>query len=141
MICTGVPAEHIDVVWPWVEPLLEPALEVAERIEGVREDVREKLIRGEKQLYVGEDEEGHRMVLVTSIEDRPDGKVVYLAYLAGSNLRNFMQLQPRFVDWAKSLGCVALESSSPKAMLRWIKDWKVVGSDGTNLYRLRKELD
>lgn len=137
--CTGVPVEHIDVVWPWVEPLLAPAIDIAERNEGERENVHAELMAGRKQLYVGQDHEGHRMALVTCIEDRADGRCCYLAYLGGQKLAAFVSYQRRFEEWARSLGCWCMESSSPKAMLRWMRDWQVIGRDG-DLYRLRKEL-
>jgi hypothetical protein len=137
--CTGIHAADLDRVWPIVSDLLEPAIAVAERNEGKREDVLAALRSGAKQLYVGVDDHSNRMALVTAIEDRPAGRVCYLAYLAGRNLRAFMPLQPKFVAWAKALGCVALESSSPRAMQKFMTEWKLIGRDG-DLCRLRLEI-
>ena len=137
--CTGIPAEQIDQVWPLASAILEPAIAIAEKLDGVREDVYAKLKAGAKQLYVAQDEKQNLMCLVTEIDNRPDGKVCYLAYLAGRNLKAFMRLQPKFEEWARSLGCVAMESLSPKGLMRVMRGWREIGREG-NLIRLRLDL-
>lgn len=130
----GVPPEAVMRVWDKVEPLL--ARVVKPETGYSLESVLTALQMAQMQLWVVNDFQG---VVVTRIELRPLHKVLWVQFIAGDNLDDWLD------DWvlvqegyARHNGCAAIEFSGRKGWNRFksphAKEYRAV------LTTFRKEL-
>lgn len=110
----GVPAEGVMLVWDRVEPLLRRVLKP---VTGVTTDaVLTELQLAKMQLWVIGDFEA---VAITSVNVRPLHKVLWVQYVAGDNMKNWLDDFIQVVEsFAEHNDCVAVEFSGRQGWLR-----------------------
>lgn len=97
----GVPRAEIPEAWETVRPLIARALEYNPRF--TPEDIRERLIDGQAQLFVTPD-----TVCVTEIVNYPRAKVLNIFLVAG---RMPVPYLAAVEAWARSMGCAEIEET------------------------------
>lgn len=122
----GVPPEHVMAVWDRIEPLLQRV--VKPDTGHTLDSVRYALLTGAMQLWVIEDFLG---LVLTSIEDRPAEKILFVPFMVGDNMKlwldDWIEVQEAF---GREHGCVALEFSGRKG-------WNKISESKTNYKPLR----
>lgn len=106
----GVPSEKIMLVWDRVEPIL--ARVVKEETGHSLQSVLTALQMSQMQLWVVGDFNG---VVVTSVEQRPLHKVLFINFLAGYELNGWLDAWIDVLeDYARFNECVAIEFNGRK---------------------------
>ena len=119
---TGVRGrDELILVWPQVAPILIRAIRVYQ--EHTLEEIFESLIKRERQLWVGIDDD-IKSVLVTKIIWHGDEKVCFLELCAGKGLSSIPFLE-QIESWAKSAGCQTMRLSGRQGWKRALQDYKV----------------
>lgn len=97
--------------WEFVSGELGRAL-VHNNNETGLEDVWKQLVTGHHSLWVvyDETEASIRCVFTTFINDYPQKRTLFTTLLAGRGFREFSILEPELVQYAKDMGCGAIES-------------------------------
>ncbi len=110
----GVRPDQVMLVWDKIEPVLARAVhpETGDTLDSIRMD----LMMAKMQLWVIGDFQG---VVVTTIIDRPTHRVLYTPYLAGENMKEWLD------DWidvqdeyAQHNKCAAVEFSGRRGWLK-----------------------
>ena len=120
---SAVLAQHLDVVWPDVEPLLQSALRHGQGEYRI-EDIYHALQQGTMQLWlasIGKDLLGCG---VTEIINFPNTVVCHLDFVAGENWDVWKSQISVIEDWALSIGCDKLRWFGRKG---WLKRAKPLG--------------
>lgn len=122
MELVGVRSELVDTVWPRVEPLMDRA---CKRSHGVYEpsDIYEALMGRTMQLWTAWDGKELVAAAVTEIRIYPRMKVLAMPLLAGERLKDWLEFQPTFEEYARAHGCSHLEGYARKGWLRVLKNW------------------
>lgn len=102
-----VPPEHLDFVWPDVEPFIA----LTEDEESPAKSVYNNVKLGSWTLWLGLNNNKIEMVMTTSFVTYPaSGMMCRVETLAGSDLKSWTDTYLNLLeDWAKSVGCVAMD--------------------------------
>jgi hypothetical protein len=100
----GVPAEHVDAVWPLVERFIERALDFGNG-EYLAEDIRKACLERDMQLFVGGTGSGITGAGATQVVTYPRAK--YLDLVLWASDAPFEEFGPSLLEiekWAETLG-------------------------------------
>lgn len=121
----GVPSDGVMNVWPGVEPLLQRV--VTPDTGQTMQSVLTSLLMAKMQLWVIGNFQG---VVVTEIQDRPSERILFTLYLAGENMKEWLDDWCDLQDeYARHNGCAAVEFNGRKG---WNKigesrpEWKSI---------------
>lgn len=116
---TGIQSKFIDSVWPEVVPVLKRV--VTEETGQTLEALHERLVNREMQLWVIDN---YKAVVVTCIHKRPLHNVLWVEYIAGEDmddwLNSWMSLQEHY---ARQYNCAAIEFSGRKGWKHFQKKY------------------
>lgn len=119
-----VPQDHIDAVWPAVEPFVVKALEYASG-KYKPEDVRDLVTEYGYPLWIAFNNEGIKGMVITRFMQYPRKKYLFLEFCGGTD--GFSWKAPMLStlrSWAKDNGCDGIEGAGREG-------WqKVFESDG-----------
>lgn len=118
-IVKGIPAAEIDVVWPMIEPLVDRMLRCRDHS---LLDVKHSLQDERRQLFVTWPK--LETICVTSIEVRPNSKVLILFGKAGRLLHDWRDMLAALEGWGRSVGCSAIEIRGRRGWQRLLPDYK-----------------
>ncbi len=123
-LVTVQPAD-IGGIWGEVGPLLAKALVYSDDI--TLGQVRERLDRGEYQLWTAQREGVIDAAWCTRIADYPRGKVCEIALCGGEGIERWLELTIEPIAlWAKDLGCVSLRIYGRKGWSKLLPDFREV---------------
>lgn len=120
-----VQPEQVMLVWDKVEPILARAVrpETGESLDSVRAD----LLMARSYLWVIGEFQG---VVITTIIERPTQRVLFTPYLAGDNMREWLddwiEVQKEYAEFND---CAAMEFSGRRGWLKALAhkpEWKPV---------------
>jgi hypothetical protein len=121
----GVPSDGVMNVWPGVEPLLRRV--VTPDTGQTLQSVLTSLLMAKMQLWVIGNFQG---VVITEIQDRPAERVLFTLYLAGEDMKAWLDDWCDLQDeYARHNGCAAVEFNGRKG---WNKigesrpEWKSI---------------
>lgn len=117
----GVPSDKIDAIWPHVEGMLENAITRAADGKYLAEDVLEMLRAKEMQLWLGYDQEGAALAVVTQILIYPRKRSLLLFAVAGRNGRmkkHWWRFLPLLEAFAREKDCQSIEGYGRKGWLK-----------------------
>ncbi len=118
-----VQSHDIDEIWPSIEKYAES---VCARSNGKYspEDFYEELKTAKMQLWCAIADEGVVCAVGTRIVDYPQKKVCRIEFCGGKNYKSWIAYTSVIEEWAKSLGCNAIEVVGRKGWTRLYKDYK-----------------
>ncbi len=131
----GVPVEYLVGIWPKVVPILERV--VLPDTGYTLDSVLTELQLARWQLWVIDDFKG---AVVTQILDRPAERVLWVHYMAGDDMLDWLEDWVTIQDeYAASVGCTSVEFLSPR------KGWEKIQKRFPNYQQTyavwRKRLD
>jgi hypothetical protein len=109
--------QHFDRVWPWIEAALQRDVQTHGK-----GDIRAMLLSGEAQLWPGEN-----CALVTVVQRFPLTSIC-VAWLAGGDLSQIVQLAPAIEAWAKSVGCSHSQIAARRGWLKALTGYREAGA-------------
>lgn len=120
---TGVTAEQIPAVWPYVEKLIADALARGEPC-FTAEDARGFLERGGWQLWVAHDGKSVRLACCTEILNFPKRKVCALPIVTGQDREDWIGNLQIIETWAAAQGCTLMKVTARPGWRRILKDYR-----------------
>lgn len=113
-----VQPHELELVWPYVEPLVQEALDNGAQDMFVT-DVLFALTRGLMQLFVAIDEDDKiQLCMVTELIRRNLHNVVHIVALAGKRFSDARAFEAAFETWCRENGAVAIEANCRPAQVR-----------------------
>ena len=118
---SGIPNDRIDDVWDSVKDFIEMGNSKSRQEMGI-EDIYEKLINRDMQLWVLEDEEAEIVAcLTTEIMIYPKKKTCRIVTLGGKNLDEWVEGLLHVIEsWAIDNDCEAIETACRKGFTKKI---------------------
>tara|TARA_R100001460_G_scaffold19492_2_gene40597 strand:- start:836 stop:1264 length:429 start_codon:yes stop_codon:yes gene_type:complete len=129
MICTAVPREAIDIVWPDVINMLNKAVETSEGKYHIN-DIYEDLTKGFYNLWLIIDDKGEDKVvaaLTTRLIKYPNRSAMAMDWVGGKRMAEWLPIaMEKLSSFAKDCGCSHLEGYGRKAWIKVLKryNWK-----------------
>lgn len=120
-----VSMNNIPAAWGETEPLLQKAINVSQHDYDTN-DVYHELFTGKMQLFVWVPEKAITAILITRISNRPRKKVCELPFIAGTDMKLWLEFEPYIVKFAQEQGCSELEGYCRDGWLRVLKNWRKV---------------
>ena len=116
---SGIPNDRIDDVWDSVKGFIEMGNSKSRQEMGI-EDIYEKLINRDMQLWVLEDEQANILsVLTTEIVLYPKMKTCRIVTLGGKGMDNWAEEFLEVLEqWAIKNDCVAMETGCRKGFIK-----------------------
>ena len=110
VICE-VPAAHVALLWPQIEPHVAAALKRDPTPGYLPEDVRRVLEQGQAQLWISwnEAEERAEAAMVTELLDCPRARIGRVWLIGGRNMKAWTRQFEEATDaWARRAGAVCM---------------------------------
>ena len=129
MICTAVPREAIDIVWPDVINMLNKAVETSKGKYHIN-DIYEDLTKGFYNLWLIIDDKGEDKVvaaLTTRLIKYPNRSSMAMDWVGGKRMAEWLPIaMEKLSSFAKDCGCSHLEGYGRKAWIKVLKryNWK-----------------
>tara|TARA_Y100000114_G_scaffold28021_1_gene23631 strand:+ start:96 stop:524 length:429 start_codon:yes stop_codon:yes gene_type:complete len=129
MICTAVPREAIDIVWPDVINMLNKAVETSKGKYHIN-DIYEDLTKGFYNLWLIIDDKGEDKVvaaLTTRLIKYPNRSAMAMDWVGGKRMAEWLPIaMEKLISFAKDCGCSHLEGYGRKAWIKVLKryNWK-----------------
>ena len=129
MICTAVPREAIDIVWPDVINMLNKAVETSKGKYHIN-DIYEDLTKGFYNLWLIIDDKGEDTVvaaLTTRLIKYPNRSAMAMDWVGGKRMAEWLPIaMEKLSSFAKDCGCSHLEGYGRKAWIKVLKryNWK-----------------
>ena len=129
MICTAVPREAIDIVWPDVINMLNKAVETSKGKYHIN-DIYEDLTKGFYNLWLIIDDKGEDKViaaLTTRLIKYPNRSAMAMDWVGGKRMAEWLPIaMEKLSSFAKDCGCSHLEGYGRKAWIKVLKryNWK-----------------
>tara|TARA_B100000242_G_C42989768_1_gene459455 strand:- start:348 stop:776 length:429 start_codon:yes stop_codon:yes gene_type:complete len=129
MICTAVPREAIDIVWPDVINMLNKAVETSKGKYHIN-DIYEDLTKGFYNLWLIIDDKGEDKVvaaLTTRLIKYPNRSAMAMDWVGGKRMAEWLPIaMEKLSNFAKDCGCSHLEGYGRKAWIKVLKryNWK-----------------
>ena len=129
MICTAVPREAIDIVWPDVINMLNKAVETSKGKYHIN-DIYEDLTKGFYNLWLIIDDKGEDKViaaLTTRLIKYPNRSAMAMDWVGGKRMAEWLPIaMEKLTSFAKDCGCSHLEGYGRKAWIKVLKryNWK-----------------
>ena len=129
MICTAVPREAIDIVWPDVINMLNKAVETSKGKYHIN-DIYEDLTKGFYNLWLIIDDNGEDKViaaLTTRLIKYPNRSAMAMDWVGGKRMVEWLPIaMEKLTSFAKDCGCSHLEGYGRKAWIKVLKryNWK-----------------
>jgi len=129
MICTAVPREAIDIVWPDVINMLNKAVETSKGKYHIN-DIYEDLTKGFYNLWLIIDDKGEDKVvaaLTTRLIKYPNRSAMAMDWVGGKRMAEWLPIaMKKLSSFAKDCGCSHLEGYGRKAWIKVLKryNWK-----------------
>jgi len=129
MICTAVPREAIDIVWPDVINMLNKAVETSKGKYHI-DDIYEDLTKGFYNLWLIIDNKGEDKViaaLTTRLIKYPNRSAMAMDWVGGKRMAEWLPIaMEKLISFAKDCGCSHLEGYGRKAWIKVLKryNWK-----------------
>ena len=129
MICTAVPREAIDIVWPDVINMLNKAVETSKGKYHIN-DIYEDLTKGFYNLWLIIDDKGEDKVvaaLTTRLIKYPNRSAMAMDWVGGKRMVEWLPIaMEKLSSFAKDCGCSHLEGYGRKAWIKGLKryNWK-----------------
>ena len=113
-LINGVPADRIDEVWEVCAPIIEKAIKYGDGKMWL-EDIHAALLNRDMQLWYAEE-----CLWITEILNFPRSKRINIVLISGK-LGDWEAWLDEIKDWARSLGCEALEATGRPGWGRKLK--------------------
>ena len=129
MICTAVPREAIDIVWPDVINMLNKAVETSKGKYHIN-DIYEDLTKGFYNLWLIIDDKGEDKVvaaLTTRLIKYPNRSAMAMDWVGGKRMAEWLPIaMEKLTSFAKDCGCSHLEGYGRKVWIKVLKryNWK-----------------
>ena len=129
MICTAVPREAIDIVWPDVINMLNKAVETSKGKYHIN-DIYEDLTKGFYNIWLIIDDKGEDKVvaaLTTRLIKYPNRSAMAMDWVGGKRMAEWLPIaMEKLSSFAKDCGCSHLEGYGRKAWIKVLKryNWK-----------------
>ena len=129
MICTAVPREAIDIVWPDVINMLNKAVETSKGKYHIN-DIYEDITKGFYNLWLIIDDKGEDKVvaaLTTRLIKYPNRSAMAMDWVGGKRMAEWLPIaMEKLSSFAKDCGCSHLEGYGRKAWIKVLKryNWK-----------------
>ena len=129
MICTAVPREAIDIVWPDVINMLNKAVETSKGKYHIN-DIYEDITKGFYNLWLIIDDKGEDKVvaaLTTRLIKYPNRSAMAMDWVGGKRMAEWLPIaMEKLISFAKDCGCSHLEGYGRKAWIKVLKryNWK-----------------
>ncbi len=124
MICTAVPREAIDIVWPDVINMLNKAVETSKGKYHIN-DIYEDLTKGFYNLWLIIDDKGEDKVvaaLTTRLIKYPNRSAMAMDWVGGKRMAEWLPIaMEKLSSFAKDCGCSHLEGYGRKAWIKVLK--------------------
>lgn len=109
-VFSPVPGDEIQAAWPEAWPCLKPAVEMTDGKFDER-SVIDLVRRGNLQLWVASSLDGsERMAAATELVVYPRQKWCRIVFVGGKGLSSAFDFLGTIEDWARTQGCVGLET-------------------------------
>ena len=121
--CRLIRPDHIDGIWPDVEPHLERCVPHSEG-ELETEDFHQLLANGEMQLWLAMEDEEILAAMVSQIVSYPRKRILRIIAIGGGEMKRWLPFLPGLEEWALENGATGLECWGRKGWLKILDDWK-----------------
>lgn len=113
---------EIEKYWPEIKGHIETALSHG----GIcwnAEDIKDMLVKQAAQLWVVLKDKEIRAVCVTRIIQWPQTRTFNVLVLAGENMKDWFHFIEDGMDWARKMGCHAIDAGGRPGFKPWFKGW------------------
>lgn len=111
----------VQEVWPFAESLVAKGLSPGYG-EKNADDLLQAIIDGLSQLFIWQDKDGVKAIMVTSFVQHPQYKVVFVEAVAGRGAIGFIKdYWPGICVWAAENGAIAIEAATQPGVTRLLK--------------------
>lgn len=119
----GVPARSVDATWAEVAPFVARCFKKAKEHRYAVDDVREMLVAGDAQLWVGGYPEIDAVV-ITQIQVYPRAKECVIFLACGTLPDDWEQTLSQLVEGSKKLGCTHASAYTRPGFVKLLsRDW------------------
>lgn len=118
---SGVPVSHIDEMWPYVSPFVVDALNYGFG-EWDEFNIYDFLMDSDMQLWVVIKGNLLKGVVITEVVRYPKKKVLRIALVSGSEIKNWKHYIDALESWGASINCTAIEGWGRKGWEKMVKD-------------------
>lgn len=118
---TGVPSDKVPLLWDRVEGMIERALEKGGDGKYEAEDVLECLKARDMQLWLGYDDLGAALAVITEIRIFPRRRCLNIVLVSARDRKmanHWWRFLPMLDDYAQHEGCTSVEGAGRKAWAR-----------------------
>lgn len=98
----------LEAWFPHVAPTIERALERSGFRRYAIGDVALRLVQGRMQLWLGLDDNGPRVVVITEVTPYPLGTTCGIFVCTGEGRADWLKYLGVIEEWARQLGCVSM---------------------------------
>tara|TARA_R100001015_G_C4625144_1_gene183554 strand:- start:432 stop:860 length:429 start_codon:yes stop_codon:yes gene_type:complete len=127
MICTAVPREAVNIVWPDVSDMLNKAIQTSKGKYHI-DDIYEDLTKGLYNLWLVIDNESDEKVIAaitTRLIEYPSRKAMAMDWVGGRRMNEWLPVvMEKLSNFAKDCGCDHLEGYGRKAWMKVLKKYK-----------------
>jgi hypothetical protein len=85
----------------------------------------QEIYEGDAQLWAVYNDDELVSCTITSPSEYATGKVLWVRYIVGSSLKDWLHFEKEIRDYARELGCTKLKAYCRKGLQRMLPEWDV----------------